>query len=490
MTDEEKTKIKNIIKDLKKNPVFNMSLSGKEIFHSNVLAWLLSETDNNKNPTQTSENLSKIFCPKRSDNNNVENQNYKVLTVLREKNNFDLLIVYYLREENDDNNEETTQIKEKIITLIEDNENRSQFEEDFEKIKKDKLENFLKNCRFVIIENKFKAIPDASQLDRYYLSIPNWKLKRNSWEDSGNIKLVNISTQNGEKIDLSLKEENTTFYLLAPQKALNLFVSDKNFYTNSSEYTYTHQRNKKKVDDKKTIDIKWYFISYEDYLKNIKTIEQNEFILNHYKNFTNTMIKLADDIIDIKKTTPFYAFEEPIKFLKTIRIHDFYEKLWFTAANHMIKTVLDKDPNTKNIETHISYSNGMGMLNYKYTFAQENLKKARYGIEIQGKQFRIFVHTANTKEDKWKSAIEKNLKKEKERNIYPEIFDWLYKIYKDLDFSDKKEENELDLGRFDEFKYLKFNLDPTTTVDKLTEMVSITIQNMRRQQDNFFAKLE
>ena len=41
--------------DLKNNPVFNMSLSGKEIFHSNVLAWLLLETDDNDEATSTAK---------------------------------------------------------------------------------------------------------------------------------------------------------------------------------------------------------------------------------------------------------------------------------------------------------------------------------------------------------------------------------------------------------------------------------------------------
>ena len=94
--------IKTLKNDLYDNPVFNMSLSGKEIFHSNVLAWLLSETkekdessDTNEitEPTETAKNLSKLFCP-RDENNNPEKQKYRVLTVFREKNDFDLLIVY------------------------------------------------------------------------------------------------------------------------------------------------------------------------------------------------------------------------------------------------------------------------------------------------------------------------------------------------------------------------------------------------------------
>ena len=177
MTDKEKEALKKKIDktkiELKKNPVFNMSLSGKEIFHSNVLAWLLSETDEEK-PTKTAKNLSKVFCP-RDENNNPIKQTYRVLTVLREKNNFDLLIVYYLveKQENEEDIKIFNQIRDTISTIIEedDEEKKTHIEDIYEKLDKKKLDSFLKNCKFVIVENKFKAIPDKSQLDQYYRSI-------------------------------------------------------------------------------------------------------------------------------------------------------------------------------------------------------------------------------------------------------------------------------------------------------------------------------
>lgn len=490
MTDEA---LNTIIKDLKMNPVFNMSLSGKEIFHSNVLAWLLSET-NKKEPTTTAKNLSEIFCP-RDENNNPIKQKYRVLTVFREKNNFDLLIVYlqedeyqkFIKARNDakDDNEKIN--IEDAVEPISIKKNNSQFLE--------KQLNCLKNCKFVVIENKFKAIPDKKQLDGYFCEICGFKLNREkNWNNNRNIILVNVSY--GDKIKLDgLYKKNTTCYLLAPQEALNLFEKKSKKYENKIEIHY-----KDKQEQKEKLNVRWTLVSYEELVgKNsnndqislpiIKPEGQNKNILNDYIKFTRIMLDLSKDAINVDNNTEVYSFEKTAKKLKTIRIHDFYEKLWFSAVNKKITDYLDKTIKDKDYETHLSYSNGMGMLNYKYTFSRTDLKEARYGIEIQGKQFRIFVHTDTTesKEIKWVKST--NKKNEKQKVYYPEIFDWLYQIYEKADFPDKKLKDNLDLGRFDEFKYLKFNLDTAISVEKLSKMICITIQSMKDQENKFLAKL-
>ena len=43
-----------LIEELKENPIYAMSLGGKELFHSNILAWLLMRKNNNP--------IKKIFC--------------------------------------------------------------------------------------------------------------------------------------------------------------------------------------------------------------------------------------------------------------------------------------------------------------------------------------------------------------------------------------------------------------------------------------------
>ena len=111
-------KIDEIEEKLKDNPVFQMSLSSKELFHSNIIAWLLEEKVGDGSPSENAKALSKLFAPKDTDLND-----YKVLTVLREKQDFDLLIVF----------------------------------------KKNDTDDF----RFVVVENKLKSLPRQDQLKEY-----------------------------------------------------------------------------------------------------------------------------------------------------------------------------------------------------------------------------------------------------------------------------------------------------------------------------------
>ena len=110
ITDSKtKKKIKstynNKVLQLKANPIFNMSLSSKELFHSNFWAWLF-EKDNN---------FIEIFFPKFLDKN-------KVTKVTREEKNRDITI--WAKNENDE-------------------------------------------LKAYVIENKFKAIPQKEQLKNY-----------------------------------------------------------------------------------------------------------------------------------------------------------------------------------------------------------------------------------------------------------------------------------------------------------------------------------
>ena len=102
--------INEILKKLKKNSMFRLSMTSKELFHSNFWAWLI---DNYK------QKFTGIFYP--------DYDNSSEFKVEREKNNFDLSLKF-----------------------------------------KDKI---------VIIENKFKSLPDKNQLQRYLNKAQNWREK-------------------------------------------------------------------------------------------------------------------------------------------------------------------------------------------------------------------------------------------------------------------------------------------------------------------------
>ena len=108
MCEVSKT-VKDVVDKLRNNPVFYMSLGSKELFHSNMLALLLESCDSDDNLlSEIAKALAKLFMPKQNSENG-----YKVLTVLREKNHFDLIIVFLPKDDYDSiNNEDLLEIKD------------------------------------------------------------------------------------------------------------------------------------------------------------------------------------------------------------------------------------------------------------------------------------------------------------------------------------------------------------------------------------------
>ena len=111
--------IKQITESLESSPMFNLSLSSKELFHSNFIAWLITEYPNE---------MWKIF----SKYTKLESEKYRInlSTIDREQKHID------------------------IIFNVEEIGNESNFIE-------------------IIIENKVKSLPYLEQLKEYSDRFPN-----------------------------------------------------------------------------------------------------------------------------------------------------------------------------------------------------------------------------------------------------------------------------------------------------------------------------
>ena len=131
---------------LEKSPMFKLSLSSKELFHSNFLDWL-----SNVKPDAFKKLIGKMA--------GLDNYTWpEVWRVKREYNNFDLCIVAY--DQYKDNNDEK----------IDD-------EEDFRIM--------------FIIENKVKSIPYKEQLSRYSLEAK--LINDRYWKKRGEEKLPDFN---------------------------------------------------------------------------------------------------------------------------------------------------------------------------------------------------------------------------------------------------------------------------------------------------------
>ena len=411
MCEVSKT-VKDVVDKLRNNPVFRMSLASKELFHSNMLAWFLESWDSEDSLlSDIAKELAKLFMP-----------DYTVLTVLRERKHFDLLIVLLPTKDCDDS------IKNSLTEI-------SNFFQNSEPIPEDLLEK-LKSCKFAVVENKFKSIPNVRQLNEYKQ------------------KAKIIFKTKESKIKIEMNNDNTTYYLLAPQVSLIHF--EKCGWQ----------------------EISWNKIS--DTLSEAVTTKEKSDpftakFIEHYANFLEDMLELTKDIEKKLEPNdnPAFPKREDITELSKIRIHDFYEKLWFSVLLNKIKI------SDKNVDKGSGYSNSSGLVEFQI----KNEHHVVYGVQIQQSQFRLFVVPTG---------------KCKREYSDEEIKDCCYGVLeimkKELGtsqgFSPKKK-NPKDLHCYGEFKYKFIRLEKDISIEKLTEMINCALDAISQSPlKNLTAKAE
>ena len=397
-----------------------MSLASKELFHSNMLAWLLESCDSDDNLlSEIAKALAKLFMPKQDSENG-----YKVLTVLREKSHLDLIIVF-LPDNEDFKSHDWTEIEDVFQNSGSDDQ--------------DLLEKLQKNCRFVVVENKFKSIPDKEQLKKYNKTIE---------------KRIYFKKIKRTKISVDLNEENTTRYLMAPEVALENF---------------------KECDE-------WKRISWDEISKKLsealKTKEKRDpftaKFIEHYANLLDNMLELTKDIEKKLEPNdnPAFPKREDITELRKIRIHDFYEKLWFSVLLSKIETV-------ENVKKGSGYSNSSGLVEFQI----KNDHHVVYGVQIQQSQFRLFVVPTGKCKREYSDEEIKDC-------CYGVLKIMKEKLVTSLDFSPKKK-NPKDLHCYGEFKYKFIPLEKDISIEKLTEMINCALDAISQSPlKNLTAKAE
>ena len=409
VSEEKMADLKEDIKDLKKNPVFNMSLSGKELFHSNMLAMFLQDKKNqdsdNFEPSLLALEMMKIFKPKLESNDKIED--YRVFDVLREKENRDLIILYI---KNNELSKLKTLFNEKHIDIsgIDDLSDETFNSIENWKLNCDETNNLheiLKTFKCVVIENKFKSYPYKEQLENYNNTInvfPNLP----TYTKTGTLA----------KYKASIPLQNTEYYLLAPQMTLDLFCN-KN--TSIKKYEIQVGQNI------------WHGIAYDgneenSYLINLKNVKIEDKFLedfrNHYYEYTLKILNICKTInMDIKKDGKFFFSKEQTFELKKGRIHDVCQKI---LSNWLMDKLKDEIPSFVNYENEkylvpsTGYEHQSGYLDFR--FKNPNSKYPIYhGIQIQGSSFGIFVvadyRTFSNTEEKTKKDLSSKFKENQEK---------------------------------------------------------------------------
>lgn len=392
-------KIENFVNYFRSDMVCNSSLGSKELFHSNMLGMflMLENTTEEKLQQNLSRKLAKLFLPKTK-----SNKTYQVVSVFREWNKFDLFIAF-LEKETYEKLKKDEEGKYLLDSLYEAKESLpfkelSKFDEteiDEKDLKekviklKDQIKVFRDNCRFVVVENKFKSIPDQEQLEEY----------------SGKVakaKGIDFITGVGKKEwNVTVSKDNTTFYLLAPEYSIDVF-----------------KESQKINKPKKPENIKWNTISYEKICEELEQIltknkTENEFAYQYVERYKN-LIKQLSGLIENEIKDPIEAGEvfpknEVKNKLASIRLQDLYEKIWYNALVTKLRPkCVDEKELSATVKNESGYGHQSGLMGYKCYLKDNVAENVVYGIQIQSGQFRFYVEPNPKKKDnkteyKWKN---------------------------------------------------------------------------------------
>ena len=246
---QNKTDYNNAIEYLKTSPMFNLSLSSNELFHSNFLYWIWKADQ---------ETFKSIINKLIDEGNNYWETNWgnKNIEVRREYKNFDLCIVEVYNQTKDDKKDgNTTECKT---------------QEDNGDYKTDGLILF-------VLENKVKSIPYAQQLLKY-----NKKIDQHNEALLKKIILNNNNKKKwSDKWEGELKKSKEK---LCCQKVL---LSLTNTFPDIT------------LDDHNCFE-GWKRRSYDEYLSYLQPINDqlrctaNKNALSEYKNIFNDYCKYID----------------------------------------------------------------------------------------------------------------------------------------------------------------------------------------------------
>ncbi len=263
----------NLQADLKQSPMFNLSLSSKELFHSNMLAWI-AEDEATKDLFVKILELFGVANDKATEiAENIRNGEYMVL---REYKNFDLCIC------------------EKITT-------------------DDTEEEYKEGRILLVLENKFKSIPYKAQLLKYQddvdkLNIEGLKVLIRS----KGVKQIRTKKLEQLKGDNNINDITPHFVLLS-----------------LTENIYEFEVNENKFEvDKQT----WHYVSYKKYAELLfddsSVTDFKGQVIRDYAKYIEKFSNYLSDNLPKSITTRYWTSTlAPNKDLKSIRMDDIWQKL-------------------------------------------------------------------------------------------------------------------------------------------------------------------
>ena len=338
---------------MKKNPIFAMSLDSKELFHSNFLAWLLSDNG----PKDRTEKLRRFF------GNRPDRSTPDFARIDREKNHFDLIL-------HDQRGWETYH---------------------------------------TVVENKFKSIPRMDQLCEYSGTICDSSDLRG--KTTGILLAPKISIdrfldkyrQNDDSKDTSheCKIEGSE------GKSYRYEINDEGCET-VCKITVKNDsgKGKKRSREEEPPSVRWYFRSYDDLIEKFGDFDNDStkegIIVREYAAFVRILL----DELSILQDQGYFPTQDGHRALELLcgqhmtayadlKIGDMIQKLWAEYLGLALKREEFRSG---------EYSNGTAILTFRHesNFMSEG---DFYAIQIQAGTLKAALHITPADKEKCQEAL-------------------------------------------------------------------------------------
>lgn len=372
------------IKKLKKSPIFNLSLSSKELFHSNFLAWIAEDED-------TKDLFVSILKLFGLDNDAAEDYADGIrkgsYIVKREYNNFDFCICENIKNWDDKSPE--VNIPGRVL---------------------------------LVLENKFKSIPYKAQLEEY-----QEKVKKLNEEGEIN-KAKSFYTINENKVPKRWSKNLYQKHL--PQNEVTCHFVLLSLAEEVCGLSIEGIKPKRHIQTNN----KWHFITYQEYSEKIK--EQICGLLGFKYDVIRDYASYIDMFCEyLKKEIPNNILAEkwtstlsPNSDLVAIRMDDIWQKLianliavqfcntssWECMFGNDAEKLLNDENISNKVHVAAGFSRGTGLFEVKIKIDNGCL----FGIQIQNGYYKRLLETTK-----------KNLPDNAEKRFYKERIEKLKGMY-------------------------------------------------------------
>lgn len=364
----DEKKIKDILKCLKTSATFNMSRGGRELFHTNFLAFILDAEYTGDNCQSYEAQVKKLileqlFCSGKVPEN--------VIT-FRERSNLDLIVIPALNELND--------------------------------VKK-----------VVVIEAKLKSIPTVKQLEKY-----NKKFEKGLTLELFDELEFKMANRHNEDYDFNICGINVKLSKTIPNNCAVSFIDSGCKHNDRPREVaeVTLKRLLLAPESISTIEPKpWILVDWFIFLENIKP-KENAYspkeksifglLIEDYLDSTKLVLSLVQQVNERaqlflqEKITwnDFFTFAVNRSDFKNVRLHDLVGKVaYHTLQNKLIGDLeldekLKKTVNGFSLDTYTFYSRSQPGIGIQYKMSKGK-KAFCLGIQLQGNNYRHFIERNN-----------------------------------------------------------------------------------------------